>query len=543
MKTFACTILSFCLFLGIFLSCILLPAETCRLYAGEIPETQAGLDLVFVIDVSGSMVTTDPDRRLMEELFQYTESLSSDENRVGVVPFSDRLTENLPLTILSEEGMQTVGNYLKNLTYTDTDTDIGLGISAALDLFGDVNEASVPRRRRLLMVTDGIIDLPEAMDEQKAEKDSLSSALMAVEKAEDQGICIDAMGLGERDKVDGNLLGYMAERTGGSFIVTKVGYRLPELLLRLDRKRKKQMQPESAPQSEVQTETVTEAGTEAQTEEDILRTSHAETESEDPEDPAPPVIGIINDQVTIRGLLPSMCRIEINLHRLFDYSDSDQVLFDARASDMDILDCRIVEGTLYLTGRADGITHVTVTAKRDQGADNVSQADFTVRVSAYLNPGLLSVVLACLGTGAVISLIYIIISRGGGEMTGAIRYYVKEEGQKIFGVPDQSLIDLSQMGRLVRLSEIIHDSYLETADIGKVVIRATSKGMLLKSRTRSCLIEDEMGNAVGKLYLRKECRFRIVCATESKTAEIIAMYSSAPAYEEAEEEEKTRLLI
>ncbi|HCI84175.1 MAG TPA: hypothetical protein DHV79_06205 [Lachnospiraceae bacterium] len=74
---------------------------------------------------------------------------------------------------------------------------------------------------------------------------------------------------------------------------------------------------------------------------------------------------------------------------------------------------------------------------------------------------------------------------------------------------------------------------------------ARNDSILLLSRTKSCIIQDEHGQPAEKLLLEKTCRFRIFCAANGGTAIITAIYTSGPepAEDGPRQEERTRLLV
>jgi len=535
MKNFFSRILSF-FFLLVF---TVFPAVSSVSASGVVQEAP-GRDIVFVVDVSGSMVETDPDYRLREELIQCAESFAADGNRVGAVPFSDQLGEILPLTALTPEGLEAAGSYLRNLSYTNGDTDIGLGISQAVDMLTQSGSALGERDQKVILITDGIIDLPHAASEKQAEKDSLTSALNAAEAAKGQGIIIDTIGLGEAETTDANLLGYLAERTGGTFAVAVPGFLLSGILTNLAGPGNEDETEELAETEEPVAETEVREETEPETEAGGLDDISAETEL--PEEIAPPVIGSITGQVELKGLLPAVCRTQVDLHDLFDYTEGEGVFFRAEADDPSIAACSVKGSTVEITGRSNGMTQIRVIAEK---GNETSEIGFLTEISAVLTYGQLMAGAAVLAGAAAVIVWLIFFRRGSGTgMYGSLRYYVKQEGQKIFGVPSQDMADLTGMKRSVKLSEIVRDPYLETADIGKGTLRSTAEGIVLESRSGECVVRDESGRPVKKLLLTKNCRFRVTCATDAGTAELIAVFTSGMHRQPEEEpEEKTRLLV
>ena len=165
-------------------SSVSLPAETesepvmFQTIAADSPET-AGTDAVLVIDVSGSMKQSDPDYLCRSAALKFLEDLgNASDSRAGLITFSDTLQDVVPLTALDAlSGDNEIISKLHHLSYTAGDTDIGTAVERAVAF---LTEDGNDRARSIFLLTDGEIDLPAAPDEEAAEKDSLTRALVAV---------------------------------------------------------------------------------------------------------------------------------------------------------------------------------------------------------------------------------------------------------------------------------------------------------------------------------------------------------------------------
>lgn len=510
-------------------------------------ETAEGRDIVFALDMSGSMIRTDPERYLLQAVSSCLQNLSQGDSRAAVVPFSDRLGEELPMTDLDGAGKDTALSFVDSLTYTSGDTDIGLALEEAVKLLKD----STDRDRRVVLVTDGMIDLPHTENELASEKDSLTKALVAAENAKNSGILIDTAGVGDPDRIDSDLLGYLAGRTGGNFIQSDPSALADTLAAMVSSPR----QVPAAETEEAAVQTEAETQTELQTPETEKRAGETETELP-PAITAPPVIGSVTGQVKLSGFIPQMASSSVNLHDLFDYSDFDmEPHFSAQAADPSILAVRVENGSLKLSGRAEGVTTVRVAAERE---GSQSDTQFEVKVEGIMN---LHEALMLTGLAAAGIFLLVLVLRGGmphryssGTFSGKyknkgtgrkLRFYVKMDNQKIFGVPTQNTVDLPAESRAVRLSDLISDPYLETADLRKVLLRPSEHGAVLVSRSQECVIRDQDGNAVRKLNIEEGSRFRILCATDMGTAVIVAICVSADRGSERkdEQDDRTRLLV
>lgn len=521
-------------------------------------------DVVFVLDLSGSMVRTDPDGHLKEAILQSVSMLSSGGGRAAVVPFADSLGTVFPMTDLSGEGYEACRTYLEGLEYTSGDTDIGAALEKAIEIQGEEGARS---DRRILIFTDGVIDLPKARDESAAEKDSLTKALISAESAREGGMVIDSAAIGAEGSTDDNLLGYLAERTGGRFVQEDAGIDLFQTIsgFLLNQSGGSAGGDESAEHEAAESETsslYTEQ-TESewsedpfldQTEEDLWDMTEteafteAETEAET-RPSAPKMTGKIGETM-ISGLCPMLCRSQVDLRNLFDFEDETGITFSVKTDEGAAAKAEISNTTLKITGKAAGRSRVTVTAS---AGGEKTETSFFVQISPTFPSNM--VLPGAAGAIALIIGGLILMAKrgqgggsapasGGKELCGRLSYYVKMEGRKIFGVPTQNTVNLDGLGRSVRLSDLIEDPYLASADLKKVWIHAASSGMMLASKSGRCLIQDENGEIQKNLCIEENPRFRVLCAVDGGKAAIVCVFSSGPEdKDDCQGEERTRLLV
>ena len=479
--------------------------------AGEAVNPADAREVVFVLDISGSMFETDPDNQLKRAVEDSIRKLSELNGKVAVIPFSDQIGTEYPLSGVTGSQVDGACSFIQVLSYTRGDTDIGRAARRAVSI---LQEDDVGQDRRVILVTDGMIDLPHEQDEEAAEKTSLTMALTAAEQAREMGIRFDTIGLGSSGAIDENLLGYLADRTGGSFIRAEDVSYLSGILLTLSTQAR-----ETVPSPELETEVETEAETEPaallMTEAESRYTEKdgqtAETETEG----APAIIGSISGPVRLVGLIPQACRASVDLEALFSLKAEDRRNQAPAAVTAQVMDGRSVrvqvDGTrLIISGLENGTSIIRVVAER-RGKSSVI---FLSQVQARF-------------------------------LCGYLHYYVVMEQQKVFGVPAMNQVCLQKYRKGVKLSEIVKDTYLEGTELAKVKIYAGQGSIVLASKTKSCIIQDEHGQLVEKLLLEKTCRFRIFCAADGGTAIITAIYTPGPEpiEDEPRQEERTRLLV
>ncbi len=533
------------------------------------PYLQSGTartDAVLVIDVSGSMIQNDPDYLCKNAALEFIKSLSGNpSSRVALVTFSDTIISHLPLTSLEHDNLKgSITEELDHLTYTKGDTDIGCAMQEATAIL--MEESMENRAKSIFLLTDGEIDLPQAEDEEAAEKESLTRALVAVEDAKEQGIVIHTITLDLSGSIDTNLMNYMADSTGGSSSHVDTPDRLEDVFLKLAEYARKQALELSM------TEEMTESETELQTE------AVPETETETEVIPFVRSSGSIQSPVHLKGLLPGMCKAELNLNHLFyidnspydnslssgvdsfsssdltdfNTSSADNIIYTAYADDKSLLDCQMKDGILNITGIKNGTSQVHVLAEPYDPVKTDSQQasqTFIVTVEAILPSPIYLFAIPCVGI--LIGMIIVIVhhrSRKAYPLSGTLRWYVRGENEKIFGMPGQLYANLNEFGSRVLLSELIQDELLMDADLHKVMIRGMITGICITSKSSDCMIQVSGYEPERSIDLTSPGQFKVICETSRGRAAVIASYSPGrkmqkePSYED-DSDEKTRRLI
>lgn len=136
-----------CLFLNFF--CPLIVS------AEEFLSEKSGLDVMFVMDYSGSMKTNDSQDIARGMVKAFVDTVHSADIRVGFVAYNDRiLTSTSPLTIQTAEERAALKRLIDKERYSGN-TDIGLGLSYGFELLGDKSG----RKQVIVLISDGESDL------------------------------------------------------------------------------------------------------------------------------------------------------------------------------------------------------------------------------------------------------------------------------------------------------------------------------------------------------------------------------------------------
>lgn len=184
--------------------------------------TYKPVDVVLVIDTSGSMTLSDPERLVLQAGRTFANMMPSIDSRLGVVGFSDKsvtytVKNGKPAFFDMSEftNVADIHKLFANVKYGG-DTGIGFGLSRAVELF-----ESDPRKevnKAILVFSDGVDDLP-----QKQYQDAQEQLADSVAWASKNQCPIYSVGFNYRNNDGKDSLGvqgmdklkYMSENTNG----------------------------------------------------------------------------------------------------------------------------------------------------------------------------------------------------------------------------------------------------------------------------------------------------------------------------------------
>lgn len=151
-------------------------------YAEETRKCENADDIVVVLDVSGSMASTDTER-LAFETIELLVRMSEPEDRIAIVAFNETIVYQAGLTFIEDEqSIATILSDLQSVAYQGN-TDNGLGLSTGLRLLQE--EQKEERNQIMIFISDGKIDLPnqkEGRTETLSKQDMDVSIQVAMEE-------------------------------------------------------------------------------------------------------------------------------------------------------------------------------------------------------------------------------------------------------------------------------------------------------------------------------------------------------------------------
>lgn len=176
-------------------------------------QENSNMDVVLVIDVSGSMKQADPGKVALEGAKLFIDMMESKGSRAGIVAFSDKMVQITGLTELQTDSDKTaLKTTIDNLNFSG-DTDIGSALQKAMEILNVAQD--IGNKKMVLFFTDGKIDLPKgAPSEAAAETASLQATETAVASAASAGIPIYTIGLNTTGGVDTDLISRISSSTG-----------------------------------------------------------------------------------------------------------------------------------------------------------------------------------------------------------------------------------------------------------------------------------------------------------------------------------------
>ena len=124
-------------------------------WAEEYVSVKSGLDVIFVMDYSGSMKSNDPDTIAQGMVKAFIDTVHATDIHIGFVAYNDQLLSTTqPLPVKTNEERQALKTLIDRADYSGN-TDIGLGLRYAYDLIRQNSE----RKKAIILISDGESDL------------------------------------------------------------------------------------------------------------------------------------------------------------------------------------------------------------------------------------------------------------------------------------------------------------------------------------------------------------------------------------------------
>lgn len=180
------------------------------------------MDVMFVLDSSGSMAESDPEKIREEAIKMFLDMGQTQGNKAGLVAYSDNIVREHNLdSINSLEDKERIKSMASNISLGQK-TDTGLGLLESVKLMeSGHNNGNNPI---IILLSDG------KNDPARSEKESLNDLENAIQICKSKGYPVYTIGLNYDGTVDKTQLSNISSSTGGKNYITSSASDLPVIL-------------------------------------------------------------------------------------------------------------------------------------------------------------------------------------------------------------------------------------------------------------------------------------------------------------------------
>ena len=137
------------------LSCFIFISASFCASGEEVASGKNGLDVMFVMDYSGSMSSNDQDHTAIGMVKAFIDTVHSADIRIGFVAYNDHIVSSVaPVSVRTQEERDSLKSLMDSAGYSGN-TDIGLGLNYAYGLTGQESG----RKCMIVLISDGETDL------------------------------------------------------------------------------------------------------------------------------------------------------------------------------------------------------------------------------------------------------------------------------------------------------------------------------------------------------------------------------------------------
>ena len=193
-------------------------------HAEEYASEKNGLDVIFVMDYSGSMKSNDSEHIAQAMVKAFIDTVHSADIRIGFVSYNDRILSSAsPVEVQTVEQRERLKQLIDGVGYSGN-TDIGLGLRYAEELIGQEKE----RKKAIVLISDGESDL-QGSETGRSLQNSEMDIDYVLDQCREQNIPIYTIAFGTYDG-DVQSLSELSEQTGAQNYTVKTPENLIEIL-------------------------------------------------------------------------------------------------------------------------------------------------------------------------------------------------------------------------------------------------------------------------------------------------------------------------
>jgi len=187
---------------------------------------QKAMDLIIVLDRTGSLQQSDPHRLSQEAAKLMVDLMVQDGSKIGFVQYTDKVTDRLDIIDINGQGDKNkLKSYIDRLGVPKgQSTDLSTGLKEGVSMLASLQRLENPV---IILLTDGKNDLKDSDRTQDMSQRDLKQAL---ETANNKGILVYTLGLNADGSVDKNLLSRIAKETGGKPYIVDRANDLPDII-------------------------------------------------------------------------------------------------------------------------------------------------------------------------------------------------------------------------------------------------------------------------------------------------------------------------
>lgn len=195
---------------------------------GASGEDQPALDVMFVIDGSGSMCRSDPNGIAKEACRLFSDMCDYENTRAGYVFFSGAIRDSMPLTSLADPyERENVRARLDSIRYPQSaSTDISLGLTTAMNMLVESGSLDGTHSPMVILLSDGRTE--DLTAERAAVYDEEFNNTVNYLSA--NGVSVYTIALTASGDVDEQTLQDIAGRTNALYFATDTADDLPSIL-------------------------------------------------------------------------------------------------------------------------------------------------------------------------------------------------------------------------------------------------------------------------------------------------------------------------
>lgn len=192
---------------------------------------QAQLDAVLVIDASGSMQETDPNKLGLEGVKLFVDMLAASGNQVGIVTYGSEVDSTYPMSsITSQDDKEKIKGYVDSISRNLEYTDITAGLGKALEM-EEQRDTSLGNNPLIIIFTDGNNAVGGVANRDYKQIDADLAKMIT--KARSKGYPIYTIGLNDNGKLNEDYLRNISEQTQALAFATKDPKELPDILTQI----------------------------------------------------------------------------------------------------------------------------------------------------------------------------------------------------------------------------------------------------------------------------------------------------------------------